>query len=240
MSFPPQDPIVAALRLAFFALLIFGCTELVQGQGHEENSSAEVDLGDLFNARTLVPSGDRSGRGFRGAQNEKYVIDSLPVKDGRIRVNGVTFELGPMEVGEANAVVAGLDDDPIRVVVDESPRADTLHFLSHGVGLNPALPPRDNGWAVVRIGYVDGSVQEEKFVYRNFYTSPPEVPALSAGVTDLESAAQTFGDRHLYAQSIPLDGDDGVEFVEFDFSRVADGVGNDAEFGILAVTLEKP
>ena len=199
------------------------------------SSDITWDLGSFFNSRPMAPTGDRSGRGFRGDSNEKYVSDGLPISERILKANGIPFLMGPLAGGN-NAILLRLDSPAWKFPVQPALRLKSLSFLTAGTGLNPAKPPADNGWGVVSVGYSDGTKQEERFIYRNFHTAPPLAPAFSAAVTDLESKAGRSPGRHIYGQTIPVDPAKEVSYVEFDFSGIADGSGNDAEFAILAIT----
>ena len=208
---------------------------LLAQSGVDTAASTPWDLSSHFNARPLAPAGDRAGQGFRGDSNEKYLSNDLPISEQILKVNGIPFLVGPLAGGN-NAIVFKLDSPAWKFPVQPAMRLKSLSFLTIGTGLNPAKPPADNGWGVVSVGYSDGTKQEERFIYRNFYTAPPMAPAFSVGVADLESKAGRSPGRHIYGQTITIDPAKEVAYVEFDFSGIADGSGNDAEFAILAIT----
>ena len=201
----------------------------------EAATSTPWDLSSHFNARPLAPAGDRAGKGLRGDSNEKYLSNDLPISEQILKVNDIPFLVGPLAGGN-NAILFTLNSPAWKFPVQPASRLKSLSFLTISTGLNPAKPPADNGWGVVSVGYSDGTKQEERFIYRNFYTAPPMAPAFSVGVTDLESKAGRSPGRHIYGQTIPVDPAKEVSYLEFDFSGIADGSGNDAEFAILAIT----
>ena len=208
---------------------------LLAQSGVDTSASMPWDLSSHFNARPLAPAGDRAGQGFRGDNNEKYLSNDLPISEQILKVNGIPFLVGPLAGGN-NAIVFKLDSPAWKFPVQPAVRLKSISFLTISSGLNPAKPPADNGWGVVSVGYSDGTKQEERFIYRNFYMAPPMAPAFSVGVTDLESKSGRSPGRHIYGQTIPVDPAKEVSYVEFDFSGIADGSGNDAEFAILAIT----
>lgn len=220
--------------IAIAAILL--CTgPLLAESEFDAAASTPWDLSAHFNARPLAPAGDRAGQGFRGDSNEKYLSDGLPISEQTLKVNGIPFMLGPLAGGN-NAIHFKLNSPAWKIPVQPSMRLKSISFLTASTGLNLAKAPADNGWAVVSVGYTDGTKKEERFIYRNFYMAPPMAPAFSAGVTDLESKAGRSPGRHIYGQSILVDPAKEVAYVEFDFSGIADGSGNDAEFAILAIT----
>jgi hypothetical protein len=217
------------------AVIMSSAGFLLAQSGVDTAASTPWDLSSHFNARPLAPAGDRAGQGFRGDSNEKYLSNDLQISEQILKVNGIPFLVGPLAGGN-NAILLKLNSPAWKFPVQPALRLKSISFLTISTGLNPAKPPADNGWGVVSVGYSDGTKQEERFIYRNFYAAPPMAPAFSSGVTDLESKAGRSPGRHIYGQTIPVDPAKEVASVEFDFSGIADGSGNDAEFAILALT----
>jgi hypothetical protein len=201
----------------------------------DEGSNICFDLNDFFNARTLAPANDTDGEGFRGANNEKYISDKLAINNGKLSKDGLPFNLGPISGGN-NTIKLRLNTPPCKILLAEPAKLKAISFISNGVGLNPCVPPADNGWGIVRINYADGTKREDQFVYRNFYSAPPQAPAFSIGITDITGKTGTSVNRHIYGQTVKLDPAKTVSSIEFDLSGIVDGSGNDAEFGILAIT----
>ena len=217
------------------ASILYSAGFLLAQSGVDTAASTPWDLSSYFNARPLAPAEDRAGQGFRGDSNEKYISDDLQISEQILKVNGIPFLVGPLDGGN-NAILLKLNSPVWKFPVQPALRLKSISFLTISTGLNPAKPPADNGWGVVSVGYSDGTKQEERFIYRNFYTAPPMAPAFSAAVTDLESKAGRNPGRHIYGQTITIDPAKEVAYVEFDFSSISDGSGNDAEFAILALT----
>lgn len=203
--------------------------------GLTEGSNICFDLSQFFNARTLAPANDTGGEGFRGASNEKYVSDKLAINNGKLSKNELVFSLGPLNNGN-NTIKIRLNAPPCKILLTQPVNLQAISFISNGAGLNPCVPPADNGWGIVRIYYMDGTKLEEQFVYRNFYSAPPAAPAFSAGMTDITGKGGTGNNRHIYGQTIKLDPAKAVSSIEFDLTGIVDGSGKDAEFGILALT----
>lgn len=221
---------------AEFALVaVTGTQAKSAGVKLTDGSNICFDLNDFFNARALAPANDSGGEGFRGANNEKYISDKLAINKGKLSKDGLPFNLGPISGGN-NTIKLRLNTPPCKILLAEPVKLKAISFISNGVGLNPCVPPADNGWGIVRINYADGTKLEDQFVYRNFYSAPPQAPAFSIGITDIAGKSGTSVNRHIYGQTVKLDPAKAVSSVEFDLSGIVDGSGNDAEFGILALT----
>lgn len=224
---------------AEFALVaVTGTSAQNATAGLTDGANICFDLSQFFNARTLAPANDASGEGFRGVNNEKYVSDKLTINNGKLSKDDLVFNLGPLS-GDNNTIKLRLNTPPCKILLAEPVKLQAISFISNGVGLNPCVPPADNGWGIVRVHYSDGTMVEEQFVYRNFYSAPPKAPAFIVGTTDIAGKSGTGVNRYIYGQTIKLNPEKTVSLIEFDLTGIVDGSGKDAEFGILALTGSK-
>ncbi len=197
--------------------------------------SMPLDISPSFNARVVSTEGDAGGEGFRRGVNEKYLAGGLPADRIVTLPDGMRWQLGSYSAD--NGVKIGLKAK-VRIELHDVKGVRGLSFLTCGVGLNPMPDKSPNGSGSVTVLYSDGATLSREWVIGTYAAAPPS-PAVTAAVADLYSfgTKQLFTGRSIYAQTITgVDPKRTVTAVEFSTMGIRDGVRDDAEFAVLAIS----
>ena len=188
-------------------------------------------LDSVANADTLaVSTEDAAGTGYGGDANDKFLTGPLPT-DGLLDTpDGSTFQLSPYDT--SNTLLLDLDDSATLDVDDAN--YSRIAVLHTGVSFQTS---DTNG--TVTFFYADGSQESNGWDLADCYGANSQGDSVDA-VTGLTlqrfSTAFPYVNRQWWSQTFEVDPTKTLTQIVFDTHGVVDGQGDDAQFGVYAVT----
>ena len=188
-------------------------------------------LDSVANADTLaVSTQDSAGTGYGGDANDKFLTGPLPAGGLLDTPDGSTFQLASYE--GANTLLLDLDDEAILDVDDAN--YSRIAVLHTGVSFHTS---DTNGTATFL--YADGSQESQEWDVADCYGTNSQGDSVDA-VTGLTlqrfSTGFPYLNRQWWSQTFEIDPARTLTRIIFDTHDVIDGQGDDAQFGVYAVT----